>query len=124
MARRAGFSLVELLVVMAALALLLSLAYPTYMKQVDRARDAVLRHNLKSLREAIDRFHADHARYPQDLAELVDRRYMRELPLDPVTDRADTWVVLPPSGAAAGRVFDVKSGASGVAMDGSSYASW
>lgn len=123
MARRAGFSLVELLVVMAALALLLSLAYPTYVKQVDRARDAVLRHNLNSLREAIDRFYADHARYPQDLTELVDRRYLRQVPLDPVTNRADTWVVLPPSGA-AGRVFDVKSGALGLAMDGSSYASW
>jgi general secretion pathway protein G len=123
MARRAGFSLVELLVVMAALALLLSLAYPTYVKQVDRARDAVLRHNLNSLREAIDRFYADHARYPQDLTELVDRRYLRQVPLDPVTDRADTWVVLLPSGA-AGRVFDVKSGALGLAMDGSSYASW
>ncbi len=124
MVRRTGFSLVELLVVLAALALLLSVAAPTYVKHVDRARDVVLRHNLAGVRDAIDKFHADHARYPQDLAELVSRKYLREVPLDPLTDRADTWILVSPRSGLARGVFDVKSGAPGAARDGSPYASW
>jgi general secretion pathway protein G len=118
-----GFTLVELLVVMAALGLLLALAAPRYVQHVDRARETVLKHNLAGLREAIDKFHADRARYPQTLQELVDQRYLRALPLDPVTDRSDTWVAVPPAGHDSG-VFDVRSGAQGASREGASYASW
>jgi general secretion pathway protein G len=123
---RRGFTLIELLVVLAAMAVLLSLAAPRYIQHVDRSREVVLRHNLAALREAIDKFHADRARYPASLQELVTERYIRSVPVDPVTDRSDTWVVVGASGQgqAADRVNDVRSGAPGKAADGSDYASW
>ena len=119
----AGFTLIELLVVMAALGLLLALVAPRYVEHVDRGRETVLRHNLVGLREAIDKFHADRARYPKDLQELVVERYLRQVPQDPVTDRSDSWVLVKPQGAPDG-VFDVRSGAAGKAHDGTAYASW
>lgn len=119
-----GFTLIELLVVMAALGLLLSIAAPRYVEHVDRAREVVLHQNLLGLRDAIDKFYADRARYPKDLQELVLQRYLRQVPIDPVTDRADTWVLVPPAGQTSGAVFDVRSGAPGRARDGSAYASW
>ena len=123
-----GFTLIELLVVMAAIGLLLSITAPRYAEHVDRAREAVLRQNLASLRDAIDKFNADRARYPADLQELVRQRYLRQVPLDPVTDRTDTWIAVAPGphglAAGAGAVFDVHSGAPGNSRDGTAYASW
>ncbi|MDH0867067.1 prepilin-type N-terminal cleavage/methylation domain-containing protein [Mitsuaria sp. GD03876] len=121
-----GFTVIELLVVLAALALLLSVAAPRYVQHVDRARDVALRHNLQTMRDAIDKFYGDQGRYPKELPELVERRYLRAIPLDPVTQRADTWVAVPPrAGEAEGEgVSDVRSGAREIAPDGSSYASW
>ena len=119
-----GFTLIELLVVMAALGLLLSIAAPRYVEHVDRGREVVLRQNLAGLRDAIDKFYADRARYPKDLQELVQQRYLRQVPLDPVTDRIDTWVLVPPTGQQGSAVFDVRSGALGQARDGSTYATW
>ncbi|RFO98332.1 type II secretion system protein G [Rhodoferax lacus] len=118
-----GFTLIELLVVMAVLAILASLVAPRYLDRVDTARETVLKHNLVGLRSAIDQFYRDQSRYPETLNELVERRYIREVPKDPVTGRADTWLVLPPKDAAKG-VFDVHSGATGRARDGSDYAQW
>jgi general secretion pathway protein G len=118
-----GFTLIELLVVMAALGLLLALAAPRYYEHVDRSREVVLRHNLAAIRQAVDRFRGDRGRYPEELAELVRLRYLRDLPLDPITDRTDSWVVLPPPGQPAG-VFDVRSAAPGRGRDGSAYAAW
>lgn len=117
-----GFTIIELLVVLAALGLLLALAAPRYVDHVDRTRETVLRHNLKQVREAIDRFHADRERYPQDLQELVVARYLRELPVDPLTDRSDGWVLVAPEGGAG--VRDLRSGAPGSTRDGVAYASW
>ena len=124
MISKRGFTLIELLVVMAALGLLLAIAAPRYVEHVDRAREVVLRHNLAGVRDAIDKFHADRARYPNDLQELVQQRYLREIPLDPVTDRSDTWVLVPPSGHQGAALFDLRSGAAGHGRDGTPYASW
>ncbi len=118
-----GFTLIELLVVMAVLGLLLSLAAPRYFEHVDHAREAVLKHNLGAMRQAIDRFHGDRGRYPVELGELVKLQYLREVPLDPMTERADAWVIAPPTGQSSG-VFDVRSAAQGRARDGSAYAAW
>jgi general secretion pathway protein G len=118
-----GFTLIELLVVLAALALLLGLAAPRFIEHTDRAREAVLRQNLHGLRDAIDKFAADRGRYPRDLAELAAERYLREVPLDPLTERRDSWVLVPSANAGDG-VADVRSGASGKARDGSDYAAW
>lgn len=122
--RAAGFTLVELLVVMAVIGLLLSIAAPRFVGRVDQARDVVLRHNLAGLRAAIDEFHTDKGRYPKTLQELVDQRYLREVPVDPVTERADTWRMVPPPDATEPAWFDLHSGAPGTAGDGTAYASW
>lgn len=123
-ARARGFTLIELLMVLAALAMLLGIAVPRYVEHVDRARETVLRQNLAALRDAIDKFNADRGRYPAELAELARERYLREVPRDPITDRADTWTVVAPPPGNAGQVYDVHSGAQGVARDGRPYAAW
>lgn len=109
---------------MAALGLLLAISAPRYSEHVDRAREAVLRQNLASLRDAIDKFYADRARYPADLQELVKQRYLRQVPLDPITDRTDSWALVPQVGQPTGTVVDVRSGAAGKSHDGTAYASW
>jgi len=121
--RKVGFTLIELLVVMAVLAVLASLVAPRYMGKVDTARETVLRQDLVGLRTAIDQFYRDKARYPETLNELVTQRYIRAIPVDPITDRVDSWQVVPPKDDSKA-VFDVKSGATQKARDGSSYASW
>jgi general secretion pathway protein G len=121
---QAGFTLIELLVVLAIVAVMLTLAVPRYFNQVDAARDAVLRDNLRTTREVIDRFHADRGRYPDSLEELVEKNYLRALPTDPVTDSATGWTILPPPDGIAGRVFDLRSSAPGAGRDGKPYAQW
>jgi general secretion pathway protein G len=119
-----GFTLVELLVVMAVLATLLTLVAPRYQDSVVRAKEAVLRENLYQLRDAVDKYHADKARYPETLEALVAERYVRRLPLDPLTDSAATWIAVPPADPAAAGVADVRSGATGRSLDGTDYAAW
>jgi general secretion pathway protein G len=121
---RAGFTLIELLVVMAIIATLLSLAAPRYIGNVDKSKDAVLRENLSTLRDVLDKHYADTGKYPAALDELVNARYMRKIPIDPITDSNRTWVVIPPEDPQKGGVFDVRSGASGKARDGTLYRDW
>ena len=122
--RQTGFTLVELLVVMAAIGLLLSVAAPRYAEHVDRAREVALKQNLQSLRETIEKFYSDRARYPDALPELVKEGYLRQIPVDTITDRADTWVPVAPGGGNQGPLMDVRSGATGKSRDGSAYAAW
>lgn len=119
-----GFTLVELLVVMAIIALLLTLAVPRYFNHLASSRDTILRQDLAVMRDAIDKYHGDRGRYPESLEELVDARYLRALPVDPITERADTWQTVPPPDSDASGVYDVRSGAPGTAADGSPYAEW
>ncbi len=101
-----GFTLIELLVVFALLALLLTIAVPRYLQATDGARERVRAQNLATLRDALDKFKADQGRYPGELSELVQKHYLRQIPVDPVTD-SDGWIVRAhPTGAEAG-VFDV-----------------
>ena len=124
--RSPGFTLIELIVVMAIVALLVSIAAPRYLQSVERAREASLRTSLRVMRDAIDRFAADRARYPDSLEELVATRYLRTLPEDPITGLRGAWVELaPPSDSLLpGRMVDVRSGAAGRARDGELYAQW
>jgi general secretion pathway protein G len=117
---RRGFTLIELLVVMAIIATLLSIATPRYFAHLERAREAALRETLVVVRDAIDKFHSDTGRYPAELAELATRRYLRRVPVDPVSDSADTWIIVPPPDEAAG-VWDLRSGAGG---EEKPYAQW
>ncbi|AOY00217.1 type II secretion system protein [Jeongeupia sp. USM3] len=117
--RRRGFTLIELLVVLAIMASLLTLVVPRYFQQTDRAAETVLKHNLVAMRDAIDKFYADTGRYPATLDELVQRRYLREMPLDPVANRRDAWRTIPPEGGSG--VYDVKSSADGNDSDGKPF---
>lgn len=121
-ARRA-FTLIELLVVLAIIATLLTLVVPRYFGQADRAKETVLHQNLAAMRDSIDRFRADQGRYPQSLDELVQKRYLREVPLDPVAGNRTTWTTEPPADGTPG-VYNVHSGAKGKARDGTDYGSW
>ena len=124
--RSPGFTLIELIVVMAIVALLVSIAAPRYLQSVERAREATLRTSLMVMRDAIDRFTADRGRYPDSLEELVATRYLRALPEDPMTGRRDGWLLLapPPDSVLQGPVNDVRSSAAGRARDGALYAEW
>ncbi|GCL62906.1 type II secretion system protein [Pseudaquabacterium pictum] len=121
-----GFTLIELIVVMAIVALLVSIAAPRYLQSLDRAREASLRSSLQVLRHAIDQFAADRGRYPDSLDELVQARYLRALPEEPISGQRDRWVTLSPApdSTVPGQVWDVRSGAAGRARDGSLYADW
>jgi prepilin-type N-terminal cleavage/methylation domain-containing protein len=123
---RAGFTLIELIVVMAIIALLVSIAAPRYLQSVERARESALRSSLVVMRDAIDRFAADRGRYPDSLDELVNKRYLRSLPEDPLTGRRDGWVQLtpPPDSLVSGKLSDVRSSAAGRDREGGLYAEW
>ncbi|AGX88169.1 type II secretion system protein [Candidatus Symbiobacter mobilis] len=120
-----GFTLIELLVVMVIIATLLSIAAPRYLRGVDDARESALKANLSTLREAIDQYHADHGKYPQALTDLVDKNYLRSVPVDPLTESDQTWQTVPPADdAEAASVYDVHSGAVGLSRLGEPYANW
>jgi general secretion pathway protein G len=118
-----GFTLVELLVVMAIIATLLSIVAPRYFNSLDRSKETVLRQDLNIMRDAIDKFNSDTGKYPADLAELVEKRYLRAIPVDPLTESSETWVVVPPPNTDGG-MYDIRSGSSGEAKDGTLYADW
>ena len=118
-----GFTLIELLVVMVVVALLASIVAPKYLDRVDTARETVLRQNLAGLRNSIDQFYRDKSRYPESLSELVQQRYIRAIPIDPITERADSWILVAPQDGGKG-IFDIKSGSKLRAKDGTDYASW
>ena len=122
--RTTGFTLIELLVVMAIIAVLTSLAVPRYFGRVEAAKETVLRENLHQMRDALDKFYGDNSRYPNALADLVDRKYLRRIPPDPIADSDRTWVAVAPADARQGRVADVRSGAQGNGRDGTPYGSW
>ncbi len=122
--RRRGFTLIELLVVMSIIATLLMIAVPRYFHSLERSREAVLHQDLFVMRDAIDKFYGDLARYPDTLAELVERRYVRGIPVDPMTKSAETWVLVLSEDTEITGVRDVHSGAPGTASDGTSFDSW
>ncbi|CDF83432.1 type II secretion system protein G [Pseudomonas knackmussii B13] len=124
MTRARGFTLIELLVVMAIVATLMTIAVPRYFNSLEQSKETTLRQSLAVMREALDHFYGDTGHYPESLDELVSQRYLRSLPVDPITERNDLWVTLPPPDGVAGSVADVKSGASGRARDGSQYGQW
>ena len=122
--RRAGFTLIELLVVLTILAVLLTLAVPRYFGSVDKSKEAVLRENLSQMRDAISRYYADKGKYPDTLEALATDRYLRRVPLDPITETDKTWIVVQSPDPRKGGVFDVKSGAAGKSLQGASYSEW
>ena len=117
-----AFTLIELLVVLAIVATLLSLVSPRYFKSIDRAKETALHENLFTLRNALDKYHEDKGRYPNTLEDLVAGRYLRKVPVDPITESSTSWIPVAPPDAAKGGIFNVKSGATGAAASGVPFA--
>ena len=127
--REAGWTLIELMVVMSLIGVLATLALAQYRNSVQAAKEAVLKADLFLMRDAIDQYYADKGTYPASLQSLVSEGYLRRIPDDPITRSADSWTTTNAEfdpGAATGStgIYDVKSGADGVALDGSRYADW
>jgi general secretion pathway protein G len=122
--KRGGFTLIELLVVLAVIALLLTIAVPRYFHSVDRSKEAVLKQDLATMRDAIDKYYGDTGKYPDSLEDLVTKKYLRSIPIDPITSSATTWSSVPPEDTSKGGVYDVRSGADGNGQDGTAYNSW
>lgn len=120
-----GFTLIEILVVLTIIAILLSLVAPRYFNSIDRSKEKVLRHDLIVVRDAIDKFYSDRNVYPSSLQDLVQGKYLRDVPIDPVTDRADTWIFIAPTESGVeGGIADIQSGSQRVSSDGTLYAEW
>jgi general secretion pathway protein G len=119
-----GFTLIELLVVMAIIAMLLSLTLPRYFHSVDKSKEAALRSDLNGLRDAIDKYYGDSGKYPESLDDLVEKKYLRDIPPDPITGSNLTWVVIAPLDSTQGKVYNVRSAAPGNAKDGTPFSQW
>ena len=122
-----GYTLIELLIVLAIVALLVSVALPQYRYAQEKARETVLLENLTRMREVIDQYQSDKGHYPESLQALFDEGYVRKMPFDPITKSSETWEIIyedlgqnPDPNAKPG-VFDLRSGAQGVTLDGKPY---
>ena len=119
-----GFTLIELLVVMSIVALLISLAVPRYFGGLAKSKETVLLQTLTVTRDSIDKFYGDTGKYPDDLGALVTNRYLRSLPVDPITESSTTWTVVPPDDPEKGKVYDIHSGAEGTGRNGKPFREW
>jgi general secretion pathway protein G len=124
-----GFTLIELIVVMSLIVLLATIGLTAYKSSVQRGREAVLREDLYRMRDAIDQYYADKSKYPADLNELVSAAYIRGVPVDPMTQSADTWQIVPAepdpnNPSAEPGIYEVKSGSEATALDGTKYSDW
>jgi general secretion pathway protein G len=124
MVKKKGFTLIELLVVLGIIALLLTLAVPRYFPSVDKTKETILGDNLRSTRAIIDQYYGDTGRFPDSLEQLVEKKYLRAVPIDPITEKSDTWIIVPPDDVAKGGIADIKSGAPGNDRSGKPYSEW
>ena len=127
--RQRGFTLIELMIVISIILILISTAVPMYQQSLRRARESVLRQNLFTLRSVIDQYSEDKAKAPQSLEDLIDAGYLKQIPVDPITNSRDTWQtvqedVLVSVDQSQPGISDVHSGAQGTATDGSNYSEW
>jgi general secretion pathway protein G len=124
-----GFTLIELMVVMAIISVLLAIAIPIYQKSITRAKESVLRNNLFTIRTMIDEYTVDKQKAPESLQELVTDGYLRQIPQDPLTNSDQTWRIImedtPVGGAnSSPGIFDVRSGSDQKSLDGTAYSDW
>ena len=126
---QAGFTLIELLVVIALISILAGMAVVQYRNSIQRPQEAALKTDLFRMRDAIDQYYADKGKYPASIDALVSDQYLRRIPEDPFTKSADTWQTIPAepdpgNPSAEPGIYDVKSGAQGQALDGTSFSDW
>jgi len=128
-AARRGFTLLELMVVMALIVVLAAIGMASYRNAVTLAQEAVLKENLFRMRDAIDQYYADKQRYPNSLEDLVTDGYLRAVPEDPMTQSADTWQTIladpdPNNPTGSTGIYNVRSGSDRVSQEGTPYADW
>lgn len=126
---RRGFTLIELMIVMAVIAILVSIAVPIYNRSITRAKESVLRNNLFTMRTVIDEYTYDKQKAPQSLQDLVSEGYLRQIPVDPMTGSADTWkIIIEDTLNAVNQtepgIFDVRSGSDKISLEGTPYSDW
>lgn len=119
-----GFTLIELLIVLAIVATLLTIAAPRYYASLERSKEAVLKENLYQMRDAIGKYYGDKGKYPESLEALATDKYLFRVPLDPITESATTWILVPHPDPQKTGVYDVRSGAPGKAINGTEFAAW
>ena len=122
--RPGGFTLIELMIVLSIMAILVTIAMPNYHTYIIRAKETVLKKDLSVLREVLDQFKADTGKYPEGLQELVEKRYIRSVPKDPMTNSEETWILIPAPDEEETGVFDIHSGSDLVSLDGTPYNEW
>lgn len=127
--RRSGFTLIELMIVMAIIVILIAVAIPGYQKSIMRAKESVLHNNLFAMRSAIDEYAYDKQKAPQSLQDLVTDGYLRDVPKDPVTGSSDSWkIIMEDAGdsvnATEPGIFDVRSGSEKTSLEGTAYSEW
>ena len=126
---QSGFTLIELMIVMTIIALLAAIAIPSYVRSITKAKEAVLKEDLHTMRTAIDSYTVDKEKAPQSLDDLVQAGYLKSIPKDPITSSTDTWITnqsdtLMDINETQGGIDDVHSGAQNLATDGTSYNTW
>ena len=124
-----GFTLIELMIVMAVIAILVAIAVPVYNRAITRAKESVLRNNLFTMRTVIDEYTYDKQKAPQSLQDLVSEGYLRTIPVDPMTGSADSWkIIIEDTLNAVNQtepgIFDVRSGADKTSLEGTPYSDW
>lgn len=122
--RARGFTLIELIVVMMIVAMLVTLAAPRYFGSLQKSKETVLRQTLAVTRDALDKYYGDNGKYPDTLDALITKRYLRSLPVDPITGSNSSWTVVAPDDPEKGHVYDIRSGADGVGRDGKPFREW
>ena len=122
--RPRGFTLIELMVVMVIVALLITLATPRYFGSLQKSKETALRQTLSVTRDALDKYYGDNGKYPDSLEDLIAKRYLRGLPVDPITGNDHSWTVVPPEDPEKGGVYDIHSGADGAGRDGKPFRDW
>lgn len=118
-----GFTIIEIMIVLTIIGILLTIAQPQFQQYTARAKEAVLKENLFTIRDVIDQHYVDKNRYPDTLEDLVSNGYIRQVPVDPFTSSSDTWVIIPPD-TEEGGIFDVHSGSDLIALNGTPYNEW
>lgn len=127
--RLLGFTLIELMIVMAVIAVLMSVAIPIYTRSITRSKESVLKNNLFTLRTVIDEYTYDKQKAPATLDDLVNEGYLRQVPVDPITGTADSWKLIMEDAANTVNqnepgIFDIKSGSDKTSLEGTPYSEW